>query len=79
MCQWTACTHSNGTQHRNQTTRRAFSIREFGKGVTAVVLVVNPLQAIVHLQTQKTILHGLSIPNHNISEFAFLLLNRSAD
>jgi hypothetical protein len=32
---------------------------------------INPLQAPVHLQTQKPILHGLSIPNHNFSEFAF--------
>jgi hypothetical protein len=33
--------------------------------------VINPLQALVHPQPQKTILHGLSIPNPNISEFAF--------
>jgi hypothetical protein len=33
--------------------------------------VINPLQALVHLQTQKTILHGLSIPNPNFSDFAF--------
>jgi hypothetical protein len=34
--------------------------------------VINPLQALVHPQTQKkTILHGLSIPNPNFSEFAF--------
>jgi hypothetical protein len=34
---------------------------------------MNPLQALVHPQTQKkkTILHGLSIPNPNFSEFAF--------
>ncbi len=33
--------------------------------------VINPLQALVHPQTQKkTILHGLSIPNPNFSEFA---------
>jgi hypothetical protein len=31
--------------------------------------VVNPLQALVHSQTQKTILHGLSILNPNFSEF----------
>ncbi len=41
--------------------------------------VVNPLQALVPLQTQKTILHGLSIPNPNFSEFAYFLVNRSAD
>jgi hypothetical protein len=33
--------------------------------------VINPLQALVHSQTQKTILHGLSIPNPNFSKFAF--------
>jgi hypothetical protein len=33
--------------------------------------VINPLQALAHPQTQKNILHGLSIPNHNFSEFAF--------
>jgi hypothetical protein len=33
--------------------------------------VINPLKALVHPQTQKTILHGLSIPNPNFSEFAF--------
>jgi hypothetical protein len=37
--------------------------------------VINPLQALVHPQTQKkkkkTIRHGLSIPNPNIAEFAF--------
>jgi hypothetical protein len=33
---------------------------------------INPLQALVHLQTQKDILRGLSIPNPNLSEFAFL-------
>jgi hypothetical protein len=32
---------------------------------------INHFQALVHLQTQKTILHGLSISNPNISEFAF--------
>jgi hypothetical protein len=35
------------------------------------MLVINPLQALVHPQTQKTILHGLSIPNPNFSELAF--------
>jgi hypothetical protein len=36
------------------------------------MLVINPLQALVHPQTQKkTIPHGLSIPNPNFSEFAF--------
>jgi hypothetical protein len=35
---------------------------------------INPLQALVQLQTQKkTILQGLSIPNPNFSEFAFLV------
>jgi hypothetical protein len=34
---------------------------------------INPLQALVHPQTQKTILQGLSIPNPNFSEFAFLV------
>ncbi len=33
--------------------------------------VINPLQALVHSQTQKTILHGLSIPNPDFSEFEF--------
>jgi hypothetical protein len=33
--------------------------------------VINPFQALDHLQSQKTILHGLSIPNPNFSEFAF--------
>jgi hypothetical protein len=34
--------------------------------------VINPLQALVHLQTQKkNTLHGLSILNPNFSEFAF--------
>jgi hypothetical protein len=35
--------------------------------------VINPFQALVHLQTQekKRILHGLSIPNPYLSEFAF--------
>jgi hypothetical protein len=35
--------------------------------------VINPLQALVHLKTQKkkTILHGLSIPKPNFSELAF--------
>jgi hypothetical protein len=33
--------------------------------------VINPLQELVHPQTQKkTILHGLSITNINFSEFA---------
>jgi hypothetical protein len=34
--------------------------------------VINPLQALVHPQTQKkkTILHRLSLPNPNFSEFA---------
>jgi hypothetical protein len=44
--------------------------------------VINPLQALVHLQTQKkkkTILQGLSIPNPNFSELAYFLVNRSAD
>jgi hypothetical protein len=35
------------------------------------ILAVNPLQARVYLQTQKTVLHGLSIPNPNFSEFAY--------
>jgi hypothetical protein len=38
--------------------------------------VINPLQALVHPQTQKKkklyILHGLPILNPNFSEFAFL-------
>jgi hypothetical protein len=38
-----------------------------------MLAVINPLQALVYLQTQKTILHGLSIPNANFSEFAFLV------
>jgi hypothetical protein len=33
--------------------------------------VINPPQALVHPQTQKTILRGLSIPNPNFAEFAF--------
>jgi hypothetical protein len=33
--------------------------------------VINPFQALVHPQTEKTMLHGLSIPNPNFSEFAF--------
>jgi hypothetical protein len=33
----------------------------------------NPLQALVHPQTQKPILHGLSSPNPNFTEFAFFL------
>jgi hypothetical protein len=33
--------------------------------------VIDPLQALVHLQAEKTILHVLSIPNPNFSEFAF--------
>jgi hypothetical protein len=42
--------------------------------------IINRLQALVHPQTQKkTILHGLSIPNHNFSEFAFFGKYRSAD
>jgi hypothetical protein len=32
--------------------------------------VINPLQAFVHPQTQKTAMHGLSSPNPNFSEFA---------
>jgi hypothetical protein len=32
---------------------------------------INPLQALVHPQTQKTILRGLSMHNLNFSEFAF--------
>jgi hypothetical protein len=32
--------------------------------------VINPLQALVHPQLKKSILHGLSIPNPNFSEFA---------
>jgi hypothetical protein len=35
--------------------------------------VINPLEALVHLQTKKkkkTILHGLPIPNPKFSEFA---------
>jgi uncharacterized protein (DUF1501 family) len=35
---------------------------------------INPLQALAHRQTRKgkkSILHGLSIPNPNFSEFAF--------
>jgi hypothetical protein len=43
------------------------------------MLVINPLQALVHAQTQKTILHGLSIPNPNFSEFALFFPNGSAD
>jgi hypothetical protein len=33
--------------------------------------VISPRQALVHPQTQKTILHGLSIPNPKFSEFVF--------
>jgi hypothetical protein len=33
--------------------------------------VINPLQALVHPQTQKVFLHALSIVNPNFSEFAF--------
>jgi hypothetical protein len=33
--------------------------------------VINPVQALVHPQTQKTTVHGFSIPNPNFSEFAF--------
>jgi hypothetical protein len=41
--------------------------------------VINPLQALVHLQIKKkTILHVLLIPNPNFSEFAFSV-NTSAD
>jgi hypothetical protein len=40
--------------------------------------VINPLQAFVHPQTQKNYPLGLSIPNPNFSEFAFLV-NRSAN
>jgi hypothetical protein len=35
---------------------------------------INPFQTLVHPQIKKkkkTILHGLSIPNPNFSEFAF--------
>jgi hypothetical protein len=32
--------------------------------------VINPLQALVHPQTKKTILHGLSIPSPNFSKLA---------
>jgi hypothetical protein len=32
--------------------------------------VINPLQAFVRPQTQKTALHGLSSPNPKFSEFA---------
>jgi hypothetical protein len=38
------------------------------------MLVINPVQALVHPQTQKIyiyILHGLSIPNPNFSKFLF--------
>jgi hypothetical protein len=36
------------------------------------MLVINHLQALVHPQTEKkNILHGLSIPHPNFSEFAF--------
>jgi hypothetical protein len=35
--------------------------------------VINPLQALLHPQTQETILHGLSILNPNFSGFAFFL------
>jgi hypothetical protein len=34
--------------------------------------VINPLRTLVHPQTQKTILHGLSIHNPNFSEFPFI-------
>jgi hypothetical protein len=40
--------------------------------------VINPLQALVHPQTQKTILHELSIPIPNFSEIAFFA-NKSTD
>jgi hypothetical protein len=47
--------------------------------------VVNPLEALVYPQAQKrkkgekkTILHGLSTPNPNFSDFEFLV-NTSAD
>jgi hypothetical protein len=46
------------------------------------MLVINPLEALVHPQTQKNYpawLHGLSIPNPNFSEFSPFLVNRSAD
>jgi hypothetical protein len=39
---------------------------------------INSPQALIHPQTQKSTPHGLSIPNPNFSEFAFLV-NRSAD
>ncbi len=35
--------------------------------------VINPLNALVHRQTEKTILYGLPISNPNFSEFAFLV------
>jgi hypothetical protein len=41
--------------------------------------VINPLQALVHPKTQKSILRGLSILNLNFSELAFFLVNRSVD
>jgi hypothetical protein len=40
--------------------------------------VINPLEALVHLQIQKTILHGISIPTPT-SQNSPLLVNRSAD
>jgi hypothetical protein len=42
---------------------------------------INPLQALIHPHTQKTILHGLSSPSPNFSEFvfSFFLVNISAD
>jgi hypothetical protein len=42
------------------------------------MLIISSLQALVHPQYQKTILHGLSTANPNFSEFAFFV-NRSAD
>jgi hypothetical protein len=36
------------------------------------MLVINPIQALVHPRTKKkTILHELPIPNPNFSEFVF--------
>jgi hypothetical protein len=40
--------------------------------------VVNPLQALIHLQTKKTILHELPIPNPTSQNSPFLV-NISAD
>ncbi len=40
--------------------------------------VINPLQALVHPQTQKTTLNGLSIPNANFSKFTFLVYRSAA-